>query len=197
MRKDTPTDERELLLRLRDGEHAAFTEIYNTYKRPLASNMLRMVKSAELTEDLLQELFTRLWDNRHSIDTEKNISSYLYRVGRNLVTDVFRRSMRDRNLARQLYGLVKESYSHIEESIFRKENAALLKGLLDNLSPQRKLVFTLCKIEGMSYKEVSVKLGISVDAVNDHIRKANKLLRSRIRPTDVVLLALASGLYLH
>lgn len=186
--------ENELLVQLRSGNSLAFEKLYNAYKHRLAIRILRIVKDEELTEDLLQELFIKVWHNREEIDPERSFNAYLYRIASNLVMDSFRKLARDQKLETQIRATTSEVYSYIEEKIFEKEELALLQLNIDKLPPQRKLVFTMCKIEGKSYKEVSELMGISVNTVNDHVKKANSFLKSQLNPSVILLYLILSSL---
>ncbi|SEM66216.1 Sigma-70 region 2 [bacterium A37T11] len=70
MAETSLTDEKELLIKLRDGDEKAFTQIYHRYKDKLVYHVLRMLKSEELAEELMQELFLKIWKNREHIDPE-------------------------------------------------------------------------------------------------------------------------------
>lgn len=183
-------EEKELLLRLRDGNEQAFEFLYHTYKRKLAGNLLRLLKSEELVEEVLQDLFLKIWDTRTAINPELSFRSYLYRVAQNMVYDLFRKSARDKRVADHLMSASTELYSHIEEDIFKKENLYLLQQTIDRLPPQRRLVFTLFKIEGKSYKEISEQLGISHSTINEHIQKSNHFLRQQLNQTSVLTITL-------
>ncbi|RDC55251.1 hypothetical protein DU508_16875 [Pedobacter chinensis] len=73
-----------------------------------------------------------------------------------------------------------ELYTHIEEDLFAKENKELLQKVIDKLPPQRKKVFTLFRLEGKSYEEISNLLGISPSIVSDHLLKANRFIKAEI-----------------
>ncbi len=174
------SDLKDLLSRLRNGDKAAFEHVYHLHKTTLASNLLRVLKSPELVEDVLQHLFMRLWETREHIDPEKPIAPYLYRIGRNLANDIFRKASLDKNMRHRLLPTIAESYTHIEEAIYREENKNLLYSVLDKLPPQRRRIFILCKIENKSYREVSKMLDISKNTINDHIREANIFIRKQL-----------------
>ncbi len=70
-----------------------------------------------------------------------------------------------------------EGYDHIERALFEQENKQMLYDAIAQLPPQRQRVYRLCKLDEMSYKQISEQLGISIAAVNDHITKANAFLR--------------------
>ncbi|ANF50305.1 hypothetical protein A0O34_07145 [Chryseobacterium glaciei] len=169
-------DEKELLLRLRNGEYSAFEIIYSNHKKKIAYRLLRLLNSGDLVEDILQELFIRLWNNREGIDVEKPIEAYLYRIATNLVNDYFREVSRDKKLAEELWHRISELYNPFEEVSQVSADSELFRSI-DRLPEQRKKVFLLCKLEKKSYSEVSRLLEISEAAVNDHITKANRFLR--------------------
>ncbi|WP_207423283.1 RNA polymerase sigma factor [Desertivirga brevis] len=172
-------DEKILLERLREGDQYAFSLLYDRYKFPLASNLLKFLKSDDLAEEALQDLFIKVWENRLKIDPNKPFKAFLYGVAKNLVYDIFRKSARDKRLEDQLMQGAIE-YSHIEEGLYQKEYQKLLDETIALLPPQRRLVFTLFKIEGKSYKEISEMLGISHSTINDHVQKANIFLKTRL-----------------
>lgn len=173
----------ELAILLKDGDESAFLALYDRYKFRIAGNLMRLLKSEELTEEVLQELFIKIWDNHSKIDPEKSFRSYLFRVSENLVFDIYRRAAIDKRIKVQLMTAQTEAYTHIEENLIAKENHHLLMSAINLLPPQRRQVFTLCKVEGRCYKEVSELLGISTSTINDHLLKAKQFLKKQLSPT--------------
>lgn len=170
-------DEKELISLLKQGNEDAFEKIYNLYSSRLFGNIYRMVKSESTTEEILQDVFLKIWHNRASIDPEKSFRSYIFRIAENNVYDFFRKAARDKKMQARLFAAATEEYEHIEEMIYKKENALLLNRAIDSLSTQRQQVFRLIKLEDKSYDEVSRLLSISVSTISDHIVKANKAIR--------------------
>lgn len=160
---------------MKESDVVAFDMLYNRYKTQLATNLFKLLKSWDQVEELLQELFVRVWENRERIDPEKSFKAYLYRIGGNLVNDYFRKLAKDRNLAQKIWESM--SLTDYPESLRKQilEDQELMK-TIEKLPPQRQLVFKLCKLEGKSYAEVSQLLHISEAAVNDHITKANRFI---------------------
>lgn len=170
-------EDRDLLVQLRDGSHVAFQTLYHRYKMRLAGNLLRMLKSPEWVEEVLQDLFMRLWSHREQIDPERPIKAYLFRVAENLVRDMFRRAARDQRMQQHLLQAMSEAYLHVEERLISQELKEELRMAIELLPPKRREVYVLCKLEAKSYEEVSQLLHISSGTVNDHIKKANLFLR--------------------
>ncbi len=181
-------DEMELLLRLRSGDHVAYTQLYKQYSATLYSNMLRLVNDPDAAEDLLQDLFLRIWTNRAAINPDLTFKGYLFTCSRNLVYDYLRHATVRQQLERYLQVALQEGYQHIQEDIFYSETNEILQNAIAQLPPQRQRIYTMCKMEGLSYDEVAKALHIGRATVQDHMVKANRFIKEKIRSTDVILL---------
>jgi len=184
------TDEKTLLLQLKNGDERAFEILYNNYKFRLAGNLFKLLKSDDLVKETLQELFFKLWEVRAQIDPEKSFKSYLFRIAENLVNDYFRKVAKDKRLLAKMLASSSELYLHIEEDMLSKEEVQKLQQLIDLMPPQRKMVFTLCKLEGKSYKEVEEIMGINAKTISSHMLQANKFLRSHFKDSSGIALSI-------
>lgn len=182
--------ERQLLVDLKRGDHTAFQELYNMYKRPIITSMLRLLKSPVLVEELVQELFLALWDNRENIDTDRSIRAYLFVIANNMAKNTLRKAYYDKKMRSMLQPFDEQVYVQIDDHIRKKENQALLQQILSYLPSRRREVYTLCKLEQLSYKEAAQRLGITENAVNDHIKKANAQIRDLIVDKEILWLVL-------
>ncbi|SKB38487.1 RNA polymerase sigma-70 factor, ECF subfamily [Sphingobacterium nematocida] len=187
-----PDRESLLITRLKEGDKHAFEILYNLHKRRLAANLYKLLKSWTEVEEILQELFVRVWTYRTNIDVEKSFQAYLHRIASNLVHDYFRKLSSDKRLLEQVW----ENMSFFEHPEFIKKQVLAdqeLMRTIAQLPPQRRLVFKLCKLEGHSYEEVSKQLQISKAAVNAHITKANRfILENYDKNSTLILLLIAS-----
>lgn len=175
------TDE-ALVILLNDDDEKAFLEIYDRYKNELAAHLVRLLRSYELAEEVLQEVFMMLWEKRHTMDASKSVPAYLYRSAINKSKNVFRKLANDSRLREEFLTYFRSTDNNmVEEWIEHKDTQQLLQTLLDRLPPQQKKVYELCKLEGLSYKEVSERLKISITTVNSHIRNANIFLKGELK----------------
>ncbi|MCT1523802.1 RNA polymerase sigma factor [Sphingobacterium hotanense] len=169
-----------LLDLMKQGDQGAFRELYNRYSGKLYSNILRMTKSNDTADDILQGVFIKIWENRFAIDTTRSFKSFIYQIAQNTVFDNFRKEARYRVLvsttARKREELEK-SESPTEKWIGAKEDKTILENAVSQLPPRRREIYQLCKLEGLTYDQVSEKMGISISTINDHIVKASKTLR--------------------
>lgn len=168
----------ELIFSLKAGDSSAFSILYNRHKQSLAANLLKLLKSEELTFDLLQDLFLKVWENRNQINQEKSFGGYLFTIAENMVADYYRRAARDTKMQLAMMQSTTEIYSYIEENLLFRENSALLREAVALMPTQRRTVFTLCKLEGKSYKEVEEIMGINAKTINSHLFQASKFLKA-------------------
>jgi RNA polymerase sigma factor (sigma-70 family) len=187
------TDEKSLLLQLKNGDERAFEILYNNYKFRIAGNLFKLLKSDDLVKEITQELFFKIWEVRAHIDQEKSFKSYLFRIAENLVRDYFRKVAKDRRLLAKIVASSSELYLHIEEDMLSKEDAQKLQEAINLMPPQRKMVFTLCKLEGKSYREVEEIMGINAKTISSHMLQANRFLRTRFRDSSALTISVVLG----
>ncbi|PWN64135.1 RNA polymerase sigma factor [Chryseobacterium viscerum] len=177
MKSSPTTNEKDLLLRLRDGDQYAFEDLYRTYSRRIFINTLKLVKDEDEAQEILQDVFIRIWNYRKNIDPDKSFSSYLFSIANNLVRDFFRKAAHDRRLQTILIANGTELYDHIESALYHKETTAILQSAIETLPVQRKTIFTLCRMEGKSYDEVAALMGITVSTVGNQLVKATRSVK--------------------
>lgn len=184
------TDEQALLLQLKNGDERAFEILYNSYKFRIAGNLFKLLKSEDQVKEVLQELFFKIWEVRTQIDPEKSFKSYLFRIAENMVHDYFRKVAKDKRLLAKMVASSSELYQHIEEDILGKEEAQKLQHAINLMPPQRKMVFTLCKLEGKSYKEVEEIMGINAKTISSHMLQANRFLKAYFKDSAALTISL-------
>ncbi len=193
---DSPEQEKEILLRIRQGDQLAFEKIYRVYGPKLYGNLFRLLKSTTQTEEILQDVFLKVWEYRASLDPLKSFSAFLFKIAENKAYDFFRKATREKKLEAELIALSTVNYMALEEIVTDDEKSAALENAINNLPPQRQQVFRLCKLEGKSYKEVSDLLGISLSTISDHIVKATKAIRDHLQSRKSTLPGFAMIIWL-
>lgn len=170
----TNDTETEYLHRLREGNQQAFTYFYDTFKLSIYRKLLKMVRIEAIAEELTQDVFVRIWDKRMLIDPQQSFKPYLYRIAQHILYDFYRKVARDERLQRELRLLNTASHDPVSDGIFLKETQNIIDQAIVSLSEKQRQIFTLCRMEGKSYKEVSDMLGISVHTVSTHMARASK-----------------------
>lgn len=192
---DAFADERDLLLRLREGDFNAFNHFYKIYGKTVFSRLKSLVHEQEITEELHQDTFLKVWEHRASLNTAVPFEAIIMRTAKSIAIDYYRKAIRDDKLKKQLISTATELYHHLDELIDFNETNTAINAAISKLPPQRLKIFTLIKLEGKSYEYAASKFGVSLTTIKDHMAKAMKFLRDEIpreHPEALFLLAAAT-----
>ncbi len=185
-----------LLDALSQGSHPAFEQLYDRYSRRIYANLIRLVRSEAVAEELLQDVFMKVWELRATINTGQSFRSFLFQISGNLAIDFYRKSARQHTMELAKKLTEESTYDHVEKYIDFKEAEILLDRAISALPPQRQRIFRLCRIEGKSYEEVAELFSLTRNTVKDHMTKANRFLRELLSqeygPFLVLLAAVSS-----
>ncbi|MCL2652128.1 MAG: RNA polymerase sigma-70 factor [Candidatus Azobacteroides sp.] len=162
--------EENLVKLLAAGDEKAFEKLYAKYKEKLYYYCFSILSDPDASEDVVQDTFIKVWENRKSVHAQMSFSSYLFTIVHNKAVTYIRRLQTEKTIIDQW---LTEEYSKPDEStmtgIISGEYELFFKKAIENLSPKRKLVFQLSREEGLSHKEIAEQLGISVYTVQEHI----------------------------
>lgn len=171
-------NEKQLLISLKEGDHKAFTLLYNQYWKQVY-NFCRLYVQEHAAEEVMQEVFVKLWTLRASIDENKNFKGYLFIMTRNLIFNQTRNGMYESAVKMTLMSAVEES-CEIEEEISAKNLSEYIDGIIKKMPPQRQLIFNLSRKNHLSYKEIAEKLSVSEKTVEQSIGRTLKSLKQHI-----------------
>lgn len=190
------TEEKELLLRLQGGDHAAFEQVYNQYYYNLTGHLIRLLKSTDLAQEVVQDTFMALWEHRDRLDTDKPIKPYLFKIATNHTFNIFKKASHDQKYRAYLSPIIEAGYEQIETEIFKKENEKILQDILEKMPQKQREVFILCKLQGKSYQEVSDQLNISLHTIHTHIKRSHQFLKQNLAqyPAFIVPLMISASL---
>ena len=174
------TLERELLTKIAVRDESAFRTIYDLYHKKIYTFSLRLLKSKQMAEEVVQESFLKIWLMGDSIEKISNIEAYLVTLARNRSLDALRAQQRIITADLANSNRWTEEHNETEESIFLKDTKELLQTGINLLPPQQKLVYQLCHQEGLKYEEVAEKLNLSPLTVKTHMQHALRFLRTYV-----------------
>jgi len=168
----------QLLDKIREGQQSALKILYDRYADDLFVRARGILKKKEDAEEVVQDVFVKLWNYRNTISVHSSVKAYLFQMCRNLVFDYIKVRAQslpfiplDSTPAKSEAQDSTESQIQFDEYYTRYFNA------VEALPPGRKRVYQLCHVEGRSYEQVAEQLSISRDAVKDHIVKATRFLK--------------------
>lgn len=169
--------EKELVLKLIDGDEAAFSELYTLYKTRLMYFALQFVKSQEIAEDIFQDAFTSVWLNRQFINPNLSFNSYVYTTVKNRILNLLANIDREQELKKAILATSIDGVNGTEEILLGSELENIIEKAIAKLTPQQKVVFEMSRKGLKSRKEIAAKLGISVNTVQQHISDSLKIIR--------------------
>ncbi len=190
-------DEPDLLADLKSGRQSAFNYFYDKYSLQLYRKLLKMVQIDVVAEELLQDLFMKIWEKREHIDPEQSFKAYLYRIAERIVYDYFRKLAREARASKFITTNSSEIWDQFDTEEMEAEMRTKVQNAIARLPEQQRIVFNLCKIEGKSYEEVSALLGITTGTINTHITRATKTIKIYLTETDSFALIVSIGLLLN
>lgn len=169
--------EKQIALKVIEGNHDAFAELYDLYAERIYYFALRFVVSKEDAENVTQEVFVKLWETRERIDINLSLNSYLFTIARNTIFNIHRKRVNELAYLEHLGKYLEQNQVRLENEIIFNDIQARLEKLISELPPQRKKVFELSRKQGLSHKEIAEELKISEKTIETHIRLALKTIR--------------------
>lgn len=171
------TDEFELLTDLQKGDAAAYLALYERYHVLVYQWALKIVKLPELAEDIVQEVFLKIWQIKERLHPEQSFPAFIYRICRNKAFDTLKKIAADDNLQSQVMMQLANTTESVENKLLWQQYQQLLANAINQLPAQRQKVFRLCRQEGKTYDEAAAELGISRNTVKEHMVMAVKNIK--------------------
>lgn len=182
--------------RIKIGDEQAFELLFRKYYIRLCCFANKFLNDPEEARDVVQQVFTKIWEGRQDIDPEESLNAYLFRITQNICINKLRRSKVESKYA-EIYKLVYIDHRQISpfESLMSDELEKNITIAVAKIPPRCKRVFELSRIEGLKYIEIAAVLNISIKTVETQMSKALQILRLELREYMKVILFLIS-LYL-
>lgn len=180
--------------RIVSGDRAAFEGVFRAHYRPLCAFACTYLKDRDRSEDLVQELFVKLWNERERLNVTGSLKAYLFSAVRNRSLNELEKVVRMKPLNERLHDTSQDDTPSEEDHTWR---SARVLAAIEALPEERRKVFKLSRNEGLKYHEIAARLGISVKTVENQMGKALKTLREELAdlvPVWVALLAMAGEL---
>ncbi len=165
----------KIVQRCRDGERAAFEELFETYQPRLKYFVRRLDSGGGNIDDILQDIWLSVYKKIHKLKDAQSFGVWLYRIARNKVYDGFRRKDRFVRLPEDEYPVQVS-----DEPVFDANDAENLHRALSKLKPYHREVLTLCFIEQMPYQSIADVVGCSIGTVRSRIFYAKQSLRKEM-----------------
>lgn len=180
--------EKELLEQLKRKDEQGFRHLVESYQKVVYNTVLNIVQDEAEAEDAAQEVFIRIYESIADFREDSSLSTWIYRIAINKALDKLRR-IKTRNRLRQLVPWwmpdddksPKTTFYHPGIMLEKKEDAAKLFKAINSLPEKQKIAFTLIKVQGMKYEEVSKIMNQHIKAIESLISRAKQNLQQKLK----------------
>ena len=172
---------KELLLLIQKDDRIAFYNIYERYCKRLYGFVIRYIKQKEDAEEIVQEVFVKIWESRNKVDIYSSFEAFIFTIAYNTTISLLRKRTNEKKYLEHLKSLQQFTNAPdlIDEIHFNELNDRV-KVLLNELTPRQKEIFQLSREEGLTHDEIAKKLDISVNTVKKHMVNTLAFLKSQI-----------------
>jgi len=184
-------EDNELVQLLQKGNVAAFDSLFEVYSQKLYGFALKYFKNESDAEELVQEVFVKVWENRQTLRSELSFKSYLFTIALNQIRKHFNKKATS---LRYLESLQNEPEFSDNQAINEDNYESALtqiKLIIEQMPPRRREIFMKSKLDGKSSKEIATDLSISAGTVDNQVSEALRFIRTRLKSENISLLLFA------
>ena len=177
--------EMQLVRNLKKGDILAFNELFDFYSKRLYSFSMGYLKSDAECEELVQEVFTKVWERRSELKEEYSFRSYLFTIAFNIIRKYFRsRLQQTRYVASSVFN---DFHFETDENIDFNSLQKHIENIVAALPSRRREIFTKSRFEGLSVCEIAKELNISKKTVENQLTEALKFIRKNLTSDNIAL----------
>jgi RNA polymerase sigma-70 factor (family 1) len=183
-------NDRLLFQQISEGSEAAFAEIFHRYTPKLRPFIYGILKLSAVTDEVLQEVFLKVWLNRDVLVNVNEPSAWLYRIASNLSLNQLRRQANEYKKLREIISAEGHDSDSLLANLSAKELHQMIHEAVTGLPEKRKEIYLMSREAGLSHKEIALKLNISVITVKNQVTSALKTIQEHITKTSGVYVPL-------
>jgi len=178
---------KELVEQLQNNDQVAFYVIYERYFKKLYGFVLRYIKVEADADEIVQEVFVKIWESRHKIQNYDSFESFLFTVAYNSTISLLRKRASEKRYLEHLFAIQEINHAPtVIEEMHYSELIENVRSLINELSPRQREIFLLSREEGLSHDQIAQKLGISVNTVKKHVSNVLEFLRTRMDKSLII-----------
>jgi len=182
-------DDKILVINLRKGDLDAFRRIYTKYKKKVYFFSLSYLKSADKAEDIVQDVFTKLWEDRTRLNEHYTFNNFLFTVTKNLILNHLRKAKFEigyRNNCIELSGYCETQENNTLDSVICNDLKSYISREIEKLPPGMRKIYKLSRIQLLSNEEIASSQNLSVRTVENQIYRALSKMKKVIIEENIV-----------
>lgn len=173
---------------LRQGDEQVFETIFRTYYERLCNYANTILNDMDEAEEMVQGAFLTVWEKHDTLEIHTSVKSYLYRAVHNSCLNRVKHYKVRKTYGDSVKNQTELLHDDASQDLIGSELDAIVANAIDSLPDQCRLVFKLSRFENLTYAEIAEQLGISVKTVENHMVKALKVLREKLKDYLPVLI---------
>lgn len=181
----------QLAAQIKKSQKHAFDQLFERYSQPLYRFSLSLLKKHEDAEEVVQEVFFRIWKTRRTIDESRSFSSYLFSIAHNVAVDQFRKKAKEQKYEEFVIKQAQVNYLDPTDEMEFNELKSTVDDVVAELPERRKQIYRLSRVEGLSHKEIASTMNIQAKTVENQLNLALKHIRSRLGDQTLAALLFA------
>ncbi len=174
-------NESALLRRVAEGDETAYRQLFHLHWNNVYTVALMLTKSVPLAEDMVQDVFLKIWQKREQFAEIERFEDYLFIMARNHIYTELKKQAKNEGFKQQLVDFFEDSAHHADLALLTKETQHQIESAIQQLTPQQQLVYRLSRDQGLSHEEIAQQLNISRNTVRNHIVQALKVIRDYLK----------------
>ena len=185
-------NEHLLLQQIAERNETAFRALFDLYKDRLFLYINGIIKSKEVSEEIVMDVFLKIWLGKEIVNQIENFEAFLFRVAYNKSIDFLRSAARDPKLRDLVWNEIQVAGGMTaDQQVITREYEKKLREAIGQLSPQRRLVYQMSREKGFSHVDIARQLQLSKHTVSNHIAESQRFIRSYlIRHLDIAVVVL-------
>jgi RNA polymerase sigma-70 factor (family 1) len=191
-------NEKELIRLVAGDDETAFRELFERYSDNIYGVAMAYTKSPDAAEEIVQDVFVKIWMNRNKLLQVERFNDYLFIVARNYILNYLRKHKKDKQFTARLTEYFGEHTITPEDEFLVKESQKLIEQAVAALPPQQQMVYELRRKQDLSLEEIAGQMNISRNTARNHLNQALKQIKEHLRAHsgDALFLACLVQLYL-
>jgi RNA polymerase sigma-70 factor (ECF subfamily) len=178
-------EESRLISLLNEDSEYAFQLIYDKHRNRIYQTAIKFLKSPIIAQDVVQDVFMKLWFERHKIEPSKPVEAWLYTVAKNNILNKLRKIANDWKAIDLLSHTILQSENNTDQKLTEGEFKQKLQSAVSKLPEQQKVVFILSRFEKLTYIQIGEKMGISPLTVKTHLSRALFAIKKQFEANEV------------
>lgn len=185
--------DKDLLRQIAEGNETAFKTLFERYRNKLYHYLHHIIKSREVAEEIVMDVFLKLWLGRKMVIEIDHFDAFLFRVAQNKAIDFLRSANRDHTLRSHIWEEMQAAAETADSRVICTEIETSIREAIQHLSPQRQLVYQLSREDNLTHDQIASRLNLSKNTIKNHIVESVRFIRGYLHNHEEIVILIISS----